>query len=170
MIIKPDCLSQGKGIFLATKLENIPNKEPSVVQEYLNTPYLIDGLKFDMRVYVLVTCCEPLKIFVHREGLIRFATESYRQIDLKHGHNINNQFMHLTNYAINKQSSEFVQATSVDDVKSHKRSMTQLYKRLSLDGHNPYLIQEQIDDIIIKTLVMIQHELAHSYRTCLPGC
>jgi len=74
MICKPDHESQGRGIFLTHNLDNIPMEEPSVVQEYLNTPYLIDGLKFDMRIYVLVLSCEPLKIFLHKEGLVRFAT------------------------------------------------------------------------------------------------
>jgi hypothetical protein len=63
-------------------MEKIPNQEISVVQEYLNNPYLIDGLKFDIRVYVLVTSCEPLKIYVHKEGLVRFCTKPYEQIDL----------------------------------------------------------------------------------------
>lgn len=65
MICKPDHMSQGKGIFLTHDVDSIPLDEPSVVQEYLNEPYLIDGLKFDMRVYVLVMSSDPLKIFVH---------------------------------------------------------------------------------------------------------
>ena len=48
-----------------------------VVQEYIDDPMLIDGLKFDIRLYVLITSCEPLKIFVFKEGLVRFATEEY---------------------------------------------------------------------------------------------
>jgi tubulin polyglutamylase TTLL6/13 len=44
------------------------------VQRYLSKPYLIDGLKFDLRIYVLIASVDPLKIFVYHQGLARFAT------------------------------------------------------------------------------------------------
>lgn len=59
---------------MTQEIDKIDLRETTVVQEYLNEPYLIDGLKFDMRVYVLVVSADPLRIFIHKEGIVRFAT------------------------------------------------------------------------------------------------
>ena len=108
-----------------------PN-EHYVAQRYLHKPYLIDGLKFDLRVYVNLTCVTPLRIFMYNEGLARFATSEYNssktlvvhknsercneglarfatsEYNSPIGSNLNNLFMHLTNYAINKDAENFV--------------------------------------------------------------
>lgn len=73
-----------------------------VVSRYIGNPLLINGLKFDLRIYVTVTCFNPLRIYVYREGLARFATEMYT------GDNLKNRFMHLTNYSVNKKNQNFV--------------------------------------------------------------
>jgi len=70
----------------------------------MDKPYLIDGLKFDMRIYVLVYGVDPLRVFVFREGLARFATEEYSG---PNKNNMDNMQMHLTNYAINKHAENF---------------------------------------------------------------
>ena len=77
-----------------------------MAQRYLHKPYLIDGLKFDLRVYVNITCFTPLRVFIYQEGLARFATSEYNS---PIGSNLNNLYMHLTNYAINKDSENFQQ-------------------------------------------------------------
>lgn len=58
-----------------------------------------------MRIYVLVTGIAPLRAFIYREGLAWFATEGYQKPDKN---NMSNLMMHLTNYAINKESKLFI--------------------------------------------------------------
>jgi len=45
-----------------------------VVQEYIPHPLLIDKMKFDLRLYVLILGVEPLRIFLFKDGLARLAT------------------------------------------------------------------------------------------------
>ena len=75
-----------------------------MIQKYLHKPYLIDDLKFDLRIYCLLYGVDPLRAFVFREGLARFATEEYVRPNRS---NMSNLHVHLTNYAINKFSENF---------------------------------------------------------------
>jgi len=72
-----------------------------IVSEYISNPLLINSLKFDLRIYVIMTGVNPLKIYRYKEGLARFATKSYNLDDM------NSKYTHLTNYAINKNNPDF---------------------------------------------------------------
>lgn len=76
VISKPEAGCQGRGIFLSKNIEDFSYGEHYVVQKYIKKPLLIDGLKFDMRIYVLISGCDPLRVHIYQEGLARFATES----------------------------------------------------------------------------------------------
>ena len=39
-----------------------------VVMSYIEHPLLVHGLKFDLRLYVLVTSCTALTVYIHQEG------------------------------------------------------------------------------------------------------
>jgi tubulin polyglutamylase TTLL6/13 len=91
---------------------------------------------------------------MYNEGLSRFATEPYVP---PNNNNLDNLFMHLTNYAINKTSSKFVQNKDEnDDSVGHKRSLTFVWKYLQEQGHNISLVQRQVKQTIIKTICAVQ--------------
>ena len=126
-IIKPEAGCQGRGIYLTKKIDSaLTSGGNMVVQQYLTNPYLIDGLKFDLRVYVLLKSVQPLKIYVYREGLARFATHKFEKPNKE---NLKNFFMHLTNYSLNKKNPdfEFNQEEDADDA-GHKRSMSSVFR------------------------------------------
>lgn len=50
-----------------------------ICQQYISKPFLIDGFKFDLRIYTLISSCDPLRIFVYKDGLARFATVQYSE-------------------------------------------------------------------------------------------
>jgi tubulin polyglutamylase TTLL6/13 len=70
----------------------------------MTKPYLIDDLKFDLRIYALLYGVNPLRVYIHEMGIARFATEEYESPS---NSNLENLFMHLTNYAINKYNDKF---------------------------------------------------------------
>lgn len=76
-IMKPNALSCGRGIKVIGQKQEVKRKAGYVVSQYVSNPHLIDGFKYDLRIYALVTCYEPLKIYLFREGLVRFATQKY---------------------------------------------------------------------------------------------
>ncbi len=76
--MKPSGSSQGRGIYIVDDPKQIPQSNESlVVSRYIDNPLLMNGHKFDLRIYVLVTSYDPLRIYVYREGLVRFASEKY---------------------------------------------------------------------------------------------
>jgi hypothetical protein len=74
---------QGRGIFLTSTLERVALGEPQVAQVYIHRPLLLDGFKFDIRMYVLVTSCCPLRMYkVRRPGLHDHHTMTADAIDI----------------------------------------------------------------------------------------
>ena len=119
--MKPEASCQGKGIYLTREIEDIDTDDHCVVQQYINKPFLMERMKFDLRLYVLVLGVDPMRIYLSREGLARLSTKYYEEVDDR---NLEDMTMHLTNYAINKNSAKFQpnRAAIVDSV-GHKRSL-----------------------------------------------
>jgi len=161
-ICKPETGCQGKGIFITKSIKDIKHGEHMICQQYITKCLLIDGFKFDLRLYVLVTSCDPLRIFMYKEGLGRFATKKYQE---PNNNNMDEVCMHLTNYAINKNSSDFIR----DDNTGSKRTIKAVCEWLNEYGYDVNKMWSNIDDVVIKTLISCQPILKHNYRTCFPN-
>ena len=150
-IVKPSASSQGRGIFLVDNLVDVPLDDNCIISRYIGNPLLLNTLKFDLRIYVLVTSFDPLRIYVYQEGLTRFASEAYNP------NSASNRYMFLTNYSVNKKNTNFVQneSTDKDDV-GHKWSLSALSKHLEGVGIDLNLLWGKIYDLIIKTVISIE--------------
>ena len=65
-------------------------------------------------------------MFVYKEGLARFATIKYSKPMTS---NLDNPFMHLTNYAINKKNPEYVfnKGGEKSAYVGHKRTISSIF-------------------------------------------
>ncbi|KAL8590371.1 hypothetical protein ACOMHN_011585 [Nucella lapillus] len=163
-IVKPANGAQGHGISLYRNAEKIPPSEHFIVQEYVDKPLLLDGYKFDLRVYVLITSCDPLRLFLFNDGLVRLATEKYMT---PQENNISHLFMHLTNYSVNKHNEFYERNMGTDS--GSKRSIRYFNEYLRHNDIDVALLWRNIADMITKTLIVGEPHLLHAYRMCRPG-
>lgn len=120
-------------------------------------------MKFDLRLYVLVLGVDPMRIFLFKDGLARLATQAYC---LPNDHNLGNMQMHLTNYAINKNSMAFMKNHAAGaDFTGSKRSLKFVLRLLK----NSYkcdtvTLMREIRELTIKTMLCAQPHLSTLYR------
>ncbi|XP_025205839.1 tubulin polyglutamylase ttll6 isoform X1 [Melanaphis sacchari] len=54
------------------------NSSGTFIQEYIDNPLLIDGYKFDIGVYTIITSIDPLRVYMYNgDILFRFCPEKY---------------------------------------------------------------------------------------------
>ncbi|CAK61223.1 unnamed protein product (macronuclear) [Paramecium tetraurelia] len=117
-ILKPTQYNCGRGIHVIKDLDQMAHllnqyitgkqqkkdgkiirSKQIVIQKYLEKPLLINNRKFDIRVWGLLN--SDLEFFFFEQGYIRMASEEYTTKDVQ------NQYVHLTNNAIQKQSPNY---------------------------------------------------------------
>ena len=152
-ILKPCAMSRGRGIQLINDITSVSYGEQVVLQRYMKNPLLLNGFKFDLRIYILVTSFNPLEAFVYKEGFARISTQPFSLSP----HDMTNKFVHLTNYSIQKKSK--AQFTDVgcdlsDQIyggsKISLSSLAKVFQGMKIDYDD---IWDKIEDVCLKTLV-----------------
>ncbi|XP_048832720.1 tubulin polyglutamylase TTLL7 isoform X2 [Brienomyrus brachyistius] len=163
-IVKPANGAMGHGISLIRNCEKLPAQEHFIVQEYLDKPFLMEGYKFDLRIYILVTSCDPLRVFLYNDGLVRMGTEKYHAPNES---NLNQLYMHLTNYSVNKHNENFERDETVD--KGSKRSIGWFTEFLRTNDYDVTKFWGDVSELVVKTLIVAEPHVLHAYRMCRPG-
>ncbi|KAI2517717.1 TTLL7 isoform 9 [Pan troglodytes] len=163
-IVKPANGAMGHGISLIRNGDKLPSQDHLIVQEYIEKPFLMEGYKFDLRIYILVTSCDPLKIFLYHDGLVRMGTEKYIPPNES---NLTQLYMHLTNYSVNKHNEHFERDETEN--KGSKRSIKWFTEFLQANQHDVAKFWSDISELVVKTLIVAEPHVLHAYRMCRPG-
>lgn len=147
-ICKPVDLSRGRGIFLFEDIKDLVYDCSVIVQRYVSDPLLVSGYKFDLRIYVCVKSFRPLTVYIHQEGLVRFATEKYDLASLR------NVYAHLTNTSINKLGP-FYKSKKGRVGPGCKWTLSQFRHFLHSQDVNERLLWQRINNIVTLTLLTI---------------
>ena len=150
-LIKPKLGSLGSGIYIFKDLSNVP--DDYLITKYIHNPHLINKLKYDFRLYVLITGLSPLRIYLYKEGMIRFSTEDY-SLDLS---KIDELYRHLTNVNVNKKNRKvYKKAHDADTDEGSKWSLHIYQKYCEKNGIDYNKIREQMIDISIKSILAVR--------------
>ncbi|KEP64976.1 UNVERIFIED_CONTAM: Tubulin-tyrosine ligase family protein [Hammondia hammondi] len=172
-ILKPDGGAMGNGVQLVSRYKDIDamvlrGDGNYIMQRYIHNPYLMNKRKFDFRIYCMVISVNGTpKVYISKLGMARFCTEKYRAPTRR---NIDNPFMHLTNYSINKDNtSSFVRSTDLHDDSNSKRMLKDVLEDLSKKGVNITSVWDQIKSITARTVVCLYPWLNLRYRHVYKG-
>ena len=110
-IMKSVMTDRGEGIRLIRSLDQVrpPGASSdaeiprSVMQQYVQKPYLLNGYKATLRVYVLCVSLDPLRLYVYDDGFVHMATEKYDPDPRLFGR----KYMHLTNPDVHKHREAY---------------------------------------------------------------
>lgn len=163
MILKPQSSSRGRGVRVVDKNSAISVTRKSLLQQYIPNPLLVNGKKFDMRLYVLVSNAAPLTVYIFPKGIVRFAVANYDAAS-------KDPAKHITNYSITKDSDCFSEAKDDYDINATKCSTIALWEYLRKHGVDIDPILAKIRDLVMKTVLSAEsyfyEEYACSQRNC----
>ncbi|XP_053672131.1 tubulin monoglutamylase TTLL4-like [Anopheles nili] len=164
-IIKPPASARGTGIKVVNRWSQIPKRKPLIVQRYIERPLLINGSKFDLRLYVLVTSLNPLRVYMHTDGLARFASVKYSE----KSETLSDRYMHLTNYSINKLSTNYSQNEDADACQGHKWTIKSLWSYFAEQGINVDRLWSALRNLVLRTVLAGEGSI-HALSKVNVGC
>jgi tubulin polyglutamylase TTLL4 len=159
-IFKPSASSRGRGIHVFNKFTKFSKRE-GIVQEYVKRPHLLNGRKYDLRLYVLITSFHPLKVYLFHEGLVRICSLKYSMKE----EDIKNKYSHLTNYSINKKFTKTEEIFHLEGEENNKITFAGLRREFEKQGISYEKVFERIKKLIVKTMIAVETPILNEANT-----
>lgn len=173
-ICKTNRGSQGTGVKLIFNPKDIMNskgiqidEDEKVVQRYVRKPLLLNGLKHDLRLYLLVANVDPLIAFLNEEGLARFCTEEYEEPTQENKSKAKS--VHLTNFSLNKNNPNFVHTDELTEINDgSKQTLSSYWKALEKAGYDVPKIRADIIRLNQELLKAMKPYLSYFQKCTYP--
>jgi tetratricopeptide (TPR) repeat protein len=169
-VVKPTASSGGKGVRL-TRDPTVAAHTPMLVQRHVDDPFLIDGKKFHVRLYVLVSALAEPRAYLYREGILRLAPEPYAIDDAS----LARPAIHVTNTALHQRHPALALSGDGDNEDDGNiRSLSALLRRLAAAGLDAAESWERLADLARRLLALIvesglfRDQAASHGRHCFP--
>ncbi len=139
-MLKPKNGARGRDIRLLDDVAETPTDDRWLVQGYLSRPHLMKDRKYVLRLYVLVSSVEPLRVYVYEQGFAKLASCPYSLEDRS------NPYVHQTNPDVNAHNTDAESPVVFIDFKRYRAWLRE-------QGHDDQKLFERIDDLIALTLI-----------------
>lgn len=84
-----------------------------VIQKYVEPTHQINRLKWDVRMWAVITCEDPLTIYWYQDGYTRFTTRPFDMGQLE------DPIAHVTNVEFQRESEEGIKAIDEGTIQWH---------------------------------------------------
>lgn len=145
-ILKPKNAARGKDVRVLSDVATVPVGERWMVQEYLENPHIMHERKYVLRLYVLISSIEPLRVYLYRQGFAKLASEPYDLDDLE------NPYVHLTNPDVNALNTEAEAPVVFIDLDRYRA----WYRE---QGHDDEALFERIRDLVTLTIISARERM-----------
>jgi len=145
-ILKPKNSARGEGIEVVRDLADVPLDDRFMVQDYLDKPHLINERKYVLRLYVLISSVEPLRVYLYNEGFAKLASDPYDLNDL------DNPFSHLTNPDINALNSDAEAPVVFVSLGVYRQWLRD-------QGHDDEVLFKKVRDLVTLTSISVRDRM-----------
>lgn len=154
--------SSHRGISIETSDTVNLDLSDTLVQEYMSNPLLIDGKKFDIGIYAVITSVEPIRVYIYdSESLLRFCADPYLEKETGKFNSSN-----IDSFVVGDDYTPIWLMPSllryyIGANLSMKQTLNSYLRRFNKNGE---LIWEQIEETIKKVSKMKENHIARMSR------